>query len=149
MASYETGASSSEETLTSAENARELKNELKTLEAQLKKKSFDELPEETQLRIKEIQRQLQKMDVHREKFEGNVNHFANTLVMSRLSEVLTDKEKAKKFIQTSDRNGKYLLKPIKQKHEYVLDGKNNKQKKKKQVETFIKEETTHNEEEDY
>lgn len=114
---------------------------LKELQTKHQKTPFNELPDEVQDEIKNLQRELQKVGFHYEEFTGSINKYCQKVVMQKLSEVYSDKEIARKFLQTDAKSGKLLLKPSKQK-EYVYDGKNNKQKKKAQLKNNIEHDRT-------
>jgi hypothetical protein len=56
--------------------------------------------------------------------------------MQKLSDVWTEGEIARKFLQTGEKSGKVLLKPSTQK-KFVYDGRNKKHQRKAQIKNDI------------
>jgi hypothetical protein len=88
--------------------------------------------EDDELRMKEIKKELSKINPKFIEVAGNRNQISNRLMMQRLSDILSGNQLNRKFIQAHDKEtGTVILKPAKN-NKATYDGKNKKQKKKQE-----------------
>lgn len=127
----------SEESQADINDVEALLQQLKTLQNQ--SKDFSNLTEEEQMKIHHLQRDLQKHNPKFVEVEGNFNRQTRPFTLQKLSGFMDSSELMRKFLQTGEKQGKYLLKPQKKGPSYVhRDGKNKQHKKKVQRSSDVK-----------
>eukprot|EP00347_Sterkiella_histriomuscorum_P014199 403361792 len=70
----------------------------------------DEIPEDDQHRIKQLQRQLNNYKPIFENFEGNINKSYRSFTLEKLSGFMNAQQFQRKYLQTGEKAGKYILK---------------------------------------
>ena len=115
---------------------REVLNSLNTLQSKYAHQKFDDIPEDDQYTIKILQKDLNRLQPRCTNVEGNANKQYRTFTLQKLSGFMNTQELSRKFLQTGEKQGKYILKP--QKHKKVTN--DGKQKKKNLMQKDINKE---------
>jgi hypothetical protein len=128
--------SQDEEIDASNEPVKAILDQLATLQKQYVGVNFDDIAEGDQIKIKELQRELNKFNPKLMKIEGNANKQIRAFTLEKLSGFMSTHEFQRKYLQTGEKQGKYMLKPGKKN-----DGNQNqskKQEKRNQMKNQIK-----------
>lgn len=80
---------------------------------------------------------MNKLQLKFVKIEGNANKQYRAFTLEKLSGFMNTSQIQKKFLQSGEKQGKYMLKPSKARN-VVNDGSKNKKKKKHAIENGIR-----------
>jgi hypothetical protein len=84
---------------------------LKALQKKYAHVDYDDIPENDQYEIKHLQKELNKYQPKLVDLEGNTNKQYRTFTLQKLSGFMNTSQIQKKFLQTGEKQGKYMLKP--------------------------------------
>jgi hypothetical protein len=108
----EDGEDSQEEAIdASNEPVKAILVQLAALQKQYVGVNFDDINEGDQMKIKDLQRELNKFNPKLMKIEGNANKQIRAFTLEKLSGFMSTQELQRKYLQSGEKQGKYMLKP--------------------------------------
>ena len=116
--------------------------DLAALQRKYAKVSFDEIPDDDQYEIKHLQKQLNEFKPVFKSFEGNFNKMTRAFTLEKLSGFMSANQFQRKYLQTGEKQGKFLFKPDRHTSHNIIDDKkksNKRQYHKNQIKSDLNE----------